>query len=274
MITVASRLCAAQRNPGSLLCAVFAIALQVEYDIHGRRVKQESEAEAENQDEIAQAAREVEMLLQQGLPTPLDTPPRTAAVDSSEVHWTAREEKVFEEALGLELFKLQEAPAAGLVRQPRLGDSPRNNTHTDLLYKYPNIDEAWLRHTLAYQKPDGRKYRLHEKRRRPPPQPILAPSVYSQELAPAYTTAELDKLTPGEFRGFGRKHDLVSFYTTGKPLPGPSLSEIAAKGAPLQVASVPRIAVLNPNPNPSRCRCCHEMLLTLARSVACAGAAR
>jgi len=174
-------------------------------------------------------------MLQQGLPTPLDTPPRTATRRDAEVHWTEKEETVLEEALGLEMFQLQEAPAARLSRQPELGSSPRMSTHTDLLYKYPNVDESWLRHSLAYQKPDGRKYRLHEKRRRPPPQPILAPSVYSQELAPAYTTAELAKLTPGQFRGYGRKHDLVSFYTTGKPMPGPSLSEIAAKGESLQV---------------------------------------
>ena len=80
---------------------------------------------------------------------------------------------------------------------------------------FQNIDEDWLKHSLDYKKPDGRTYRLHEKRRRPPPKPVLAPSIYSQELAPAYTTAELSNFTPGEFRGFGRKHDLVSFYTTG-----------------------------------------------------------
>ena len=149
------------RNPFCSLPTLW-LHTQVDYDIHGRRVRQESEADAENQDEIAEAAREVEAMLAQGLPlTPLDTPPRTAVADAgSDVHWTEKEEKVFEEALGLELFKLQEAPPAGLNRHPRLGESPRMNTHTDLLYKYPNVDESWLRHSLDYQKPDGRKYRL------------------------------------------------------------------------------------------------------------------
>ena len=41
-------------------------------------------------------------------------------------------------------------------------------------------------------------------------------------------------LTRTDMGGYGRKHDLVTFYTTGKPLPGPSLSEIASAGESLQ----------------------------------------
>lgn len=141
--------------------------------------------------------------------------------------------------LALELLGLEDGPQMlnlhwGL---PRLGESPRNKRanvkQTTVHEEEPNIDKSWVQHTVNFEKPDGRNYRLHEKRRCPPPQPILAPSVYAKEMAPAYTNAQLAKAMP-EWKGHNMKHDLVTFLTTGKPLPGPSLAQIAGSASPLQ----------------------------------------
>lgn len=137
--------------------------------------------------------------------------------------------------LALDLLQLRDCDAVSVTSLPSLGSSPRDqdvdeNTIDDVS---PHVDADWVQRALDFSKPDGRQYRLHEKRHRPPPQPILAPSVYTKELAPAYTQQQLAKCSPG-FKGHSTKHDLVTFFSTGKPPPGPTLGEMAMKAKSLQ----------------------------------------
>lgn len=135
--------------------------------------------------------------------------------------------------LGLDLLALPDCVAASVVCTPSLGESPRKLDKRRDSNTPANIDAEWVNRTVGFSKPDGRQYRLHQKRHRPPPQPVLAPSVYAKELAPGYTARELAKRTPG-FKGHQQKHDLVTYFTTGEVPPGPTLGEMAAKAKPLQ----------------------------------------
>jgi len=145
------------------------------------------------------------------------------------------------EGLGLQLFALPEAASTAAPKAlPQIGDSPRSQRPTVKLGVEegqeegiePIIDPDWHQRTLHFAKPDGRTYRLHQKRLKPPPQPVMAPSVYAKELAPGYTATETARAMP-HFKGFANKHDLITFLTTGEPLPGPTLAQMASEAAPL-----------------------------------------
>jgi len=193
------------------------------YDIHGRRHR-ESSSEEKQEERIDFSFPPSQQLT-------------AAQLEDSRGEAEEETHRTPEEALGLELFDLGDAPHMPNLRWglPHVGESPRGGdlALSDPHIVEPNVDAAWLRHTLEFVKPDGRDYRLHEKRRAPPPQPILAPSTLAKEIAPAYANAELLKAMP-QWKGHQNKHDLVTFLTTGKPLPGPSLAQIAHGADSLQ----------------------------------------
>jgi len=140
-----------------------------------------------------------------------------------------------EQGLGLQLFGLPDADhisSLELSGMIQLGLSPRPTERVDASHgrggtEGQMLDLDWMKRKMDFVKPDGRKYHIYEKRLNPSPQPVLGPSIYARELAPGYVMQEMAKVKP-LFKGFTNKHDLVTFYTTNKPFPGPSLAEMAA----------------------------------------------
>lgn len=76
------------------------------------------------------------------------------------------------QVLRLELFDLEPPPGMATLRWglPHLGNSPRGAYDDTDALESPNVDASWVDRTVHYRKPDGRDYRLHEKRKPPPPQ--------------------------------------------------------------------------------------------------------
>ena len=72
---------------------------------------------------------------------------------------------------------------------------------------------AQVKKNLEYRKVDGRNYKMHQKRLNPPPQPVLAPSVYAKDIAPGYSQEELE--SRGATGPMKMRHDYVRFLTTG-----------------------------------------------------------
>lgn len=119
---------------------------------------------------------------------------------------------------------------------PRIGPQPPQQAGTDFGATRGSsifeVDGEWVDRCVNYQKSDGRTYKLHEKRLHPPPVPVLAPSVYMKDLAPEYAQNELE--TQNAAQQYHNKHDFISFLTTGKLGPGPSLHQRADRSKGLQ----------------------------------------
>ena len=75
-----------------------------------------------------------------------------------------------------------------------------------------------------FKKPDGRRYKIHERRLNPAPKPVTKPSLY---LDPPTGT----DMSPN---AHARKHDYVTFLTMGELGPGPTLRAVAEKAVGLQ----------------------------------------
>jgi len=123
------------------------------------------------------------------------------------------------------------------VRRPALGGSPRGDRPTGygspqrgLPREYELADEdhgifetdsEWVDKCAHFEKPDGRRYKVHERRLNPAPKPVKAPSLYMDDSLP--------KGKPSK-----QKHDYVTFLTKGELAPGPTLRDVADKAVDLQ----------------------------------------
>jgi len=141
--------------------------------------------------------------------------------------------------LDLQLIALPEAAErAKLARRPVLGGSPRGDHHghnspqRGLPREYEiedgrgifEIDGEWVDKSANFKKPDGRRYKIHERRLNPAPKPVTKPSLYLDP--PAGTD-----MSPN---AHARKHDYVTFLTMGELGPGPTLRDVAEKAVGLQ----------------------------------------